>query len=463
MNHFFSILLYNIAFLAIAFVIWVLLSGSFLFFKRLTFNKWVFKKRDVPLKYNQVRIRRFAARFELYGELIPGVSFLCIFLSILNYSNLPFIAFFFYAILLTFIITFLGNVGTLFTSRIVPSISNCCLFLRPFELEALSISDGDSKRVKIYSEISGEICKYLSQHVSQVFSIGNPQGMVDNIMHSVSIYASDEEWRDVIAILAKKAHVIVVHVGETNGCIWEIEHCFEQCLFDKVLFIVDSPNKLYFLKEHGILSESEDFFGAGMLVYRNLKKDEWCFKHIDDINKADEEIETIMRDYFSSRESITVKKTFLDSSNENQNLDSVQKLNNPGDAVLTVEKPWVHRLSFLFCPFGYCIANKWSESPMLRVLSSLFFAYLFLFIVGVFGLGKVFCNIAYAIVCFVLACWMIICPRITSKEKEYSPDKMSEILSVEFLKKSIISFAVLFLALALFTWLHSFGLRLFDI
>ena len=61
MNHFFSILLYNIAFLAIAFVIWVLLSVSFLLFKRLTFNKWALKKRDVPLKYNQVRTRRFAA------------------------------------------------------------------------------------------------------------------------------------------------------------------------------------------------------------------------------------------------------------------------------------------------------------------------------------------------------------------------------------------------------------------
>lgn len=461
MNHFFSILLYNIAFLAIAFVIWGLLSVSFLLFKRLTFNKWALKKRDVPLKYNQVKTRRFAARFEIYGEVIPRVSFFCIFLSILHYSNLPFFALFFFAILLT-TFTSMGNVGTLFTTKIVPSISNCCLFLRPFELEALSISDGDSKRVKIYSEISGEICRYLSQHVSQVLSIGNPQGMVDNIIHSVSIYASDEEWKNTIAILAGKAQVIVVHVGETNGCIWEIEHCSEQRLFDKVIFIVDSPEKLVFLRRLGILGESDSFSGIGLLVYRDLKDEQWCYKIIDDFKKADEEIEAIMRDYFSSRESIVLKMAYLDPSYENSNLDSEKKI-KPRESIMPVEKPWIHRLSFLLCPFGYCFSNKWSESPMLRVMLSLVSAYLFLFIVGVFGLGKICSIIAYAIIFCVLGYWMIICPRITSREKVYSSDKMSEILSVEFLKKSIISFAVLFLALALFTWLHSFGLRLFDI
>ena len=125
MNHFFSILLYNIAFLAIALIIWFLFSTSFLILKRLAFNKWAFRKRDVPLRYDQVRIRRFAGIFEFYGEIFPYVSFFCVLISILRYSYQPYVALFFYAILLS-TITSLGNVGTLFTSKIVPSISNCC-------------------------------------------------------------------------------------------------------------------------------------------------------------------------------------------------------------------------------------------------------------------------------------------------------------------------------------------------
>lgn len=460
MAHFWRVLLYNVAFLVIALIIWLLISTALLILKNLTFNKLAFKEREVPLRYNQVRIRRFVGKVEIYWTLIPYIGFFCVFISMLQYSYLPFVALFFHTILFTTFTSF-GNVGTLYTSKIVPFIGNCCLFLRPFELESLSLLDGSLNRVKIYRDVSGSICGYLSDNVSQVFSIGNPQGMIDNILHSISIYASDEDWKKNIAILAEKAQVIVVHVGETNGCIWEIEYCSKQCLFDKLIFIVDNPAKLTFLRKLGIFTELEDFSGVSLLVYRDLKKEKWCYRCVNDIKKADEEIEMIMQDYFSSRE--LRLKSFFDSSYDNASVISEQKENYSVTTKSQFEKPWIHRLSFLLCPFGYCYSNKWSESSMGPIILSFFPAYLFLFVVGVFGLGKISSIVAYSVLVIVLGYWTAICPQITSRENTDRTNAISAILKAEFLKRTVITFLVSFLIMALLCCLHGLGLSVFGL
>lgn len=460
MIHFLYILIYNIVFIVITLAFLFLLTTLLLIIKRLTFEKWAFKMRDKPLRYSQVKIRRFVGIFELYFEIVPYFFVHSVILGVLQYTYLPYVALFFYTIIFTLITSF-GRFGVLFTSSIISSIDKCCLFLRPFELEALSISDGESKNAKVYKDISWNICGYLSEHVSQVYSIGNPRGMVDLIFNSVSIYARDEDWKNAIAILSKRAQVIVIHVGESNGCIWEIEHCSEQLLFDKVIFIVDEPNKLDFLKRFNILSEFEVFSGNCMLVYRDIKKGQWCYKPVNGTKNTEDEIKMIMLDYFSSRE-IILKQPLFESSTEKITMFE-QKEINPEMPTLKLEKPWIHRLSFLLCPLGYCFANKWSESTFERFSLSFTFPYIFLLIVGLFGLGKICSIIAYALLIIVLAYWCIMCPKITAKDNLDSSDTMSTILNTEFLKRTIYSFVIFFLLLVSVSKLHTFGLNIFGI
>ncbi len=464
MNHFFSVLLYNIAFLSIALTTLFSVLVLFRILKKLYFDKWAYNKRDVPLSYNQVRIRRFACAFEINSTIIPTIAIFSILICTLKYTYHPFFALFFYAIALS---SFSGSydLGSLYKSEIEPSIRNCCLFLRPFELEHFSLSN--TTRYKIYQHISGETCNYLSSHIAQVFSIGNPQGMVDHILHSVSLYASDEDWKKIVASLAEKAHVIVIHVGDTNGCIWELDLCSKQCFFDKVILIVDSPDKMDFLRRLDALASetilSKEFSGVSTLVYKDLNEGKWCCKSITDIQKADEEIEMIMLDYFSSRESMKSKHLLLDSNPNNPSLDNEELMGSHILSKSRVDKTWIHRLSFLLSPFGYCLANRWSGVPTMRLLISFGTPYLFLIIVGLFALGKIWSIIAYAILIIVLGYWVVICPHVTANENIDGSDTMPTILNIGLLKKTMFTFVTSLFILFLFTWLHSSGQNLIGL
>ena len=97
------------------------------------------------------------------------------------------------------------------------------------------------------------------------------------------------------------------------------------------------------------------------------------------------------------------------------------------------------------------------------IILSFFPAYLFLFVVGVFGLGKISSIVAYSVLVIVLGYWTAICPQITSRENTDRANAISAILKAEFLKRTVITFLVSFLIMALFCCLHGLGLSVFGL
>ena len=89
----------------------------------------------------------------------------------------------------------------------IPNIDQYILYLRPFETDNTSFEG---------------FIKYISDKSYKAIAIANPHMVVQNV-ESDKIYATDEEWKDAVHQCMQKSKFNILHIGNTDGCLWELQ------------------------------------------------------------------------------------------------------------------------------------------------------------------------------------------------------------------------------------------------
>jgi len=273
------------------YIIFALIGLFMIFFSYFTWRKLtnntfiddaIVKKRQMYKNITVIGILIFAAAIELYMTTVEGQSgsgFLIVIGMIFGYNRMFFEPY--------------------FNSSIVEDIDDLCLYLRPFNSDTKTgfKSKGTIKGSFGFSEpIEKYLCKFLHKRIAQPFAIGNPGSCVPTTLSTTCIYASDDEWKQTIAILADKAKTIIVRVGQTEGCKWEIDHCIQQKHLNKIIFLVEDHNDMNFLRERmGFLNSidiSDNINNGCKLIFFSQTTQKWEIRKITnrkDVNRAVEE------------------------------------------------------------------------------------------------------------------------------------------------------------------------------
>lgn len=146
----------------------------------------------------------------------------------------------------------------IYTYNVIDKLHKFFLYLRPFKTD----QDNFKRIIKRFSKVS-----------FPAVSIANPRTVVQNI-ESDKIFTDDTEWKSAVHKCMEKSQFIILNIGDTDGCLWEMEECsishlgktifgvsskyafevFEKFLIGKELNAilppyVDGTIQLYFLKE----------------------------------------------------------------------------------------------------------------------------------------------------------------------------------------------------------------------
>lgn len=244
-----------------------------------------------------------------------------------------------------------------FKASIAKDLTHFCLYLRPFYIDTQSVLKNKKGFVRgmfgFPETMEKHLCKRLNEQIAQTFAIGNPNSNLPTTFSTTNLYANNEEWKETIASLAKNAKVIIVRIGETEGCLWEVAHCIKNSLLNKTIFLVDEAGKLDIIKEEiekvlpldPLLSNSNNSRYA-LFLDGNCKK--W--------------IKTPM---YSKADTKLVLNRFINShGNLSQRLKNQQKENgvfkSSHSMGSTPSKFW-QILSLTTNPIAYCLFNRWPK------------------------------------------------------------------------------------------------------
>lgn len=159
---------------------------------------------------------------------------------------------------------------------VISELDGEVLYLRSFEADRKSVLKNrnafTTDFLLIPEKIEKTICKELRMKVGPVFAIGDPNTASPTTQEASSIYADDHDWQGAVAELARKAKVILLRVGDTDGCRWEVTHCLGMEYLHKMMFLVDSEDGLRILAAHVPVKLPEevwtsDFHKAAMGLY----------------------------------------------------------------------------------------------------------------------------------------------------------------------------------------------------
>lgn len=148
----------------------------------------------------------------------------------------------------------------------IDRIQLCNLYLRPFNI------DTTSSGLKIEKSIS----KHFSEY-AQVVSIGNPATILPSL-GSISIFATDDKWKETVTTLMERAKIIIIRIGQTEGTLWELEQCISLEYQYKSIFVIDSKQQ-YTLLSNSIneisLFVSEPLTNEIAAIYFNHVSHKW--------------------------------------------------------------------------------------------------------------------------------------------------------------------------------------------
>lgn len=126
----------------------------------------------------------------------------------------------------------------IYTYSVVDKLHNFFLYLRPFK----SDKDNFKKIIKQFTKIS-----------FSAVSIANPRSVVQNI-ESDKIFTDDSKWKSTVQKCMEKSQFIILNIGDTEGCLWEMKECSISHL-GKTIFGVSSENAYDILKRFLIEKE----------------------------------------------------------------------------------------------------------------------------------------------------------------------------------------------------------------
>ena len=111
----------------------------------------------------------------------------------------------------------------IYTKESIKGLHEFILYLRPFNADNEKLG----KKIKFFSDIT-----------LPAVSIANPHSVVQN-SDSDKIFTDDTEWKSVVSECMDKCVYTIIHIGNTEGCIWELEQCKNE-LLGKSIFVVSS-------------------------------------------------------------------------------------------------------------------------------------------------------------------------------------------------------------------------------
>lgn len=305
-----------------------------------------------------------------------------------------------------------------FNASVVNNLTEICLYLRPFIVDDQNAWTNRNGYVKGFLRIPESIEKYLCQEmneqISQTFAIGNPNSCLPSTFSTTNLYANENEWKKTVAALTKKAQVIVVRIGDTEGCLWEIAHCTENSMLNKTIFLIDDMGKLDLIRK-----ELEQYCPIDKSVLKDINTNFALF--IDEqsmhwtaislCTRAD--IKILISAYLDSH-----KKLFAKLKRQKEE-NGVFK--NATQSASTPIKRW-QIVSLIINPIAYCLFNKWPKRWMITLLSYSVIAFILSFMIS-FSIAEneydeeiqegVFIMVYVIFWCLLMIPWIWVAPRVS--------------------------------------------------
>ncbi len=248
---------------------------------------------------------------------------------------------------------------------VISDIEGEVLYLRSFDADRKSILKNRNAFARGSILVPEKIEKVKSRaprnKVGPVFSIGDPNCASPTTQEALSIYVEDGAWKQAVAELAKKSRLILLRVGDTDGCRWEMAHCFEEEYLSKTLFVVDSVEGLRMLASHSEVRLPEDICGADLekssigLFVDN--EGNWRYRQLPSLTA----VKSFIAEYL---------RCYPDMVNDGPSRKEIW--------CARAKSPWWERLSLLQNPVAYALYNGWRPWASITMI-----AYMFIVIIAV--------------------------------------------------------------------------------
>lgn len=124
--------------------------------------------------------------------------------------------------------------------------NNYAVYLRSFNIE----------KNNIINSVENELCSFLKKGIP-VFAIGDPYEVISSI-GAERLYASDDDWENMIIDLISDGKMIIIRPSSSSGCLIELNHIVRLKILSKCLFIVSSREEIVILQNYLNLKNNSD-------------------------------------------------------------------------------------------------------------------------------------------------------------------------------------------------------------
>lgn len=322
-----------------------------------------------------------------------------------------------------------------FKSEIANSLKNFCLYLRPFSADLESKRKNRHGFVKdVYGlpqTIERMLCKEIAKQIFPVYAIGNPNSNVPTTIMTSNIYANDEEWKTTIDTLSNNAELVVLRVGESEGCLWEIKNSVDNMLLKKIVFIIEDETMLSVLNKN-LPSGIPDLYlpikenTSSYVVYLDENCNNWNYA----ILNSYKDIKIVVSNYIKGHPSLKNGINVIKARRKN-----LKVLFDKGKIPAIL---W-QILSILLNPIAYSFINKWQRKWYIILIAYCFIAICIL--LSIFLVLSELTTIVIAIALFLP--WIWLAPRISWRTRQWESEvifsKKNKALALWLLVYSLLS------------------------
>ena len=155
---------------------------------------------------------------------------------------------------------------------VVDSLQHFSLYLRPFEADNSRESKWLEKKICI---TFNNFCK--------LYAIGDPNAILPPI-GAETLYATNDSWKESVHLLMKRAKVILLRMGASEGSVWELNDCIVSQFQYKTIFIATKIDEIYSIREK-LAEDSENLKNIASVdtayaIYYNALDNKWQYMQV---------------------------------------------------------------------------------------------------------------------------------------------------------------------------------------
>ena len=238
----------------------------------------------------------------------------------------------------------------------VNKLQNFSLYLRPF--------DTDNSRQSKWLE--KKICISFN-NFCKLYAIGNPNTILPP-MGAETIYSTDDYWKEAVQTMIKKAKIIILRLGHSSGCQWELRQCFTNKFQYKSIFIATTMDDVYSLQK--LFKENNEHFDCPLsinrtiAIYYNTIDSKWQYTSIQKSRDIKQLRSLVKR---SNQEYAKLYQCYKE-----QKRNILKKVKTSEYLPYSVNKS-THCFGFVLNPIIYMYINRWNWKlwiiPILCIIS----------------------------------------------------------------------------------------------